>query len=253
MATIELKSGIIGTTAVPISSVYGETAAQKFALGSVYFSEDGRKFRYAKNGAVALGSALMCQAPVEIANHKNVAIGTAAAAGATSLLLSTTLSTTVTKDQYKDGYITIGTGTGIGQCYRIKGHNAGGGASDDITIELYDAVVVGIAANATVTLKANPWNGVLVAATSMTGIPVGVPLIPVTIGYYCWLQVQGPAPMTVDTGDTVVLGANVGKPGTQAVAGTCGVVGTTGADTVYGQCMTVGAADATALVMLNIG
>lgn len=245
---IELKSTMNGDTAVPVASIYEQTATQKFPLGTEFSTQDGRKFRYAKAGAVALVNSYMCQAPVEIAHHKEVVIGTAAAVGDTTLTLSTTLSTAVTKDQYKDGYVLVNKGTGLGQCYRIKGNSAG----TTCTIELYDAVAVAIAKTAEITLKANPWNGVLVAATTQTGIPVGVPLCPITAAYYGWLQVAGPAPVVVDTGDTVVLGAPVGKPGTNAVAGACGVVANDGTCNVYGNCMTVGAADETALVFLTL-
>jgi hypothetical protein len=245
---IEPRSGLNGETAVPVASIYEATTTQKFALGTEYKTQDGRKFRYTKAGAVALVNSYMCQAQVEIAHHKEIAIGTAAAVGATSLLLSTTLSTEVTKDQYKDGYVMVNKGTGLGQCYRIKSHTTG----TTITIELFDAVAVAIANTAEVTLKANPWNGVLVAATTQTGIPVGVPLCPIAAASFGWLQTVGPAPVVVDTGDTVILGAPVGKPGTAAVAGACGVVTNDGTDNVYGNCMTVGAADETALVFLNL-
>lgn len=252
---IELKTGIIGSTAVPVSSIYGETATQKFPIGTQYVTEDGRKFRYAKNGAVALGRALMCQAPVEIAHHKEIVIGTAAAVGDTTLTISTTLSTATTADQYKDGFIIINKGTGLGQTYRVKSNTAG----TTCTVTLYDPVVIAIAATAEFTLKANPWNGVIVSATTQTGIPVGVPLNTVTIGYYCWLQTHGPAGMTVDTGDTVVLGHPVGKPGTNAVAGACGTIDSAVSSSIavlvcniYGNCMTVGAADETALVFLTL-
>jgi hypothetical protein len=58
--------------------------------------------------------------------------------------------------------------------------------------------------------------------------------------------------MTVDTGDTVILGNPVGFPSTNAVAGACGVISTTGTGNIYGNCMTVGVADETALVFLTL-
>jgi len=245
---IELKTGVMGGTAVPISSIYEETVDQKFGLGSLYVTDDERKFRYAKNGAVALGKALMCQAPVEIAHHKGIALGTAAAVGDEQFTISTTLSTATTKDQYKDGYIQIVTGTGIGQIFRVKSNTAG----TTCVVTLYDKVVTACATTDTFTLKANPWNGVLVAANSQTGIPVGVPLAPVTISYYCWIQVSGPSAMIADTTDVTVLGAPVGRSSTQAVPGAVGVVTNDGTDNVYGNCMTAAAAASAIMVFLTL-
>lgn len=249
MAGIELKTGLFnGETGVPVAGVYETSATQKFPLGTEFKMADGSKFRYSKAGAVALTKALMTQSPAEVAHHKEVVIGTAAAIGATTIAIGATLSTATTADQYKDGYILINKGTGIGQMYRIKSNTAGTSPS----LELYHPLVEAIDASTEITLKANPWNSVIALPTTATGVPTGIPLVDVTAAYYFWAQVSGPAPNIVDTGDTVVLGQPVGKPGTNAVAGACGVVANDGTDCVYGRCMTVGAAGEPALVFLTL-
>lgn len=246
--SIELKKGIIGNTAVPLSGIYAETATQKFVLGTEFKMADGTKFRYAKAGASALTKGYMGQSPAEESDHKEIAIGTAADAGDYVLTISTTLSTATTADQYKDGYILINKGSGISQLHRVKSNTAG----TTCTVTLYHPLVEDVDSTDEFTLKANPWNGVVVLPTTATGIPAGVPLIDVTAEYYYWAQVSGPAPLIVDTADTVVIGQPVGKPGTNAVAGACGVVAADGTDIVYGRCMTVGAAAEPALVFLTI-
>jgi hypothetical protein len=56
--------------------------------------------------------------------------------------------------------------------------------------------------------------------------------------------------MTVDTGDTLTIGCACGGPATAAVAGAVGVFAAT--EPFYGQVITIGAADETALINLML-
>jgi hypothetical protein len=77
-----------------------------------------------------------------------------------------------------------------------------------------------------------------------------VPLIGVTIAYYYWSQTVGPAPVIVDTGETIVVGQPVGLPATSAVPGACGVNVTI--TTRWGRVMFVAAAAEAALIDLQL-
>ena len=107
-----------------------------------------------------------------------------------------------------------------------------------------------------ISLNYNAFFKTVVHPTTTATAPVaGVPLCPVAIGYYYWSQVKGPAPVMVDTGDTIEIGSYVGCPRTNAVAGACGPVTTVTTEqlrTVWGRAMSIAAADEPALINLCI-
>ena len=227
-----------------ISSTAKHDVGERLQLGD-------RVFRYGKAGAVALGKALMTQAPAVVTNHKEqvqTAYGWTAGQTVVNVLVG---ATAVTLDQYKDGYAVINKGTGLNQAYKIKSNTAA--VLSGVTIlPLYDAVIIAVAATAEITLVANPYVDTIVAVqTTLTAQAVGVPLVAVTAAYYYWSQVAGPCPMTVDTGDTLVTGNDCGTPATNAVAGTVGV--SSAVLPIYGRVMQfIGTADETALIFLTL-
>ena len=102
------------------------------------------------------------------------------------------------------------------------------------------------------TLKASIWQNTIVAATTITGCPCGVPLVDVTATYWYWSQTGGTCPIIVDDGDTIVVGEPAGKPGTNGDAGAVGVVENDGTDAIYGLVEWIGATDEPALIHLNL-
>ena len=78
---------------------------QQNMLGAIFDLNDGRRYRYCKNGAVALAKAIMAQSSVPIAgNTEEVNTnGTAAIVGDTRLTIG--LTTTVTEDVLVDGFL----------------------------------------------------------------------------------------------------------------------------------------------------
>jgi hypothetical protein len=172
----------------------------------------------------------------------------ASVAGATTVGISTTLSTAMVLNEYADGWLCINDATGEGQVYQIKGNDAGTTGN----IYLWDPLITALATTSEFTLIRNPFHSVVVAPTTKAAPVAGVPLIDVTAAYFFWAQVKGPAPLLVDTGDTVVIGSWVGEPGTRADAGACGVVGDDLTDNVWGVCMSARAATEYALVNLTL-
>lgn len=244
-----LKSSPLTPAEIPFNSIYAESSTQEFALGTKLELADGRIFRYALNGAVALAAGYMCDAKGPVAHHTNIATGAIAAAGQNVVTISTTLSTTMVADEYAEGWFLVNDATGEGQMYQIESNSAGTTG----TVTLKDNLVTALATTSEFTLVRNPYNAVVVSPTTQAAMPVGVPLIAVTASYYCWLQVHGMAPARVDAGDTVIVGDPVGRPATNGTAGGFGVLDASHATAVmYGRVMVVNAADEFAAVFLTL-
>jgi len=245
------KGAGLGVT-VANQDIYEESATQKHALGERLIIGD-RTFRYSKDSGSGITIASMTSGPAHIANHKEV-VQTGYPVDVGSKQVSILLTTTIpTAHQCDNGTLMVNKVSGMGQCYKIKSHSL---AIAPCVVDLYDDVVTAWAETAEITLTANPWSAVAAFPVTSVNIATGVALIGVTANYYFWAQTKGPAPVIVDTDDTVVIGQRVGKPTTHAVAGACGIVGVNTTvsvlDSVWGYCMQVGAAAEPALVYLTL-
>lgn len=235
-------------TLTPAHSIYECSATQKHKLGTLLRVGE-RHFRYAKMGAVAGVAGLMYAAPAAVANHKEqVQTGYTIPIGKLSGVQVLLTTTAPTANQYDDGWLLVNKGTGLSQMVQIKSHDL---STTPCLLELYDALEVATAATSEITLTANKYRAVVAVPTARVAACAGVAVCAVTANYYCWLQVKGPAPLVVDTSETVVLGEPVGYPATPNVAGACGPVGAD-TDETWGICMQVGAAAEPALVDLKL-
>ncbi|MEM2125707.1 MAG: hypothetical protein QXQ53_04850 [Candidatus Methanosuratincola sp.] len=195
-------------------SIYATSAVQKHRLGSRIALPDGRVFYYAKAGATNLVAGKLCCSPAPVANHTDVTVAAAAAVGDTKLYI-TIGATSMSANQYADGYLHANANAPAGNYYKIRSHLAIG-SSGSGWIHLYDPIQEAFTTSSKVTLTVNPFNGVVAAATSLTAPVVGVPIIDVTASHYFWLQTWGPA--AVLTYGTIVIGQNVGPSGSSAGA-----------------------------------
>lgn len=229
-------------------NIWTPHATQKYMLGTILDFDDGRRFRYAKNGAVALTAAYMNQQPAKTANwFEQAQTGTTVPTAGDHEVKVIIGATDPTKDQWAEGWLLVNKGTGIGQMLKIKSNPA----ENDPTIVLAEPVKTAWAATSEISILVNQYNGVIVMPTTATGIPVGVNLTAVTIGYYFWCQTRGPAPVIVDTSETLVIGEPAGYPATPNVAGACGPIGAD-TDSFWGNCMHVGAAAEPAVLDLAL-
>ena len=227
-------------------NIYAQSAEQKEQLGTVRYLEDGRCFAYARAGAVGLaaGKLTQCPAPSSNANNEVLSASQSAAIGARSVTV--TFGGSVTADFYKDGWFHVNDDTGEGHIYRIKGHAAG---TADVEIFLYDTIRVALVASTSEwTATANLQNLVIVAPTTLTSVPAGVPLIPVDINYYFWNQVKGPCPVL--TNGTIVIGNEVGLHST--TAGSVGALTTSDIIGSVGRVLQVNATTEYSLINLAI-
>lgn len=181
-------------------------------LGQRMVTSDGRAFRYARAGTTALVVGNVLQSPAEDTGDENIA-ATAAAVGDTSI---TTAAMTVTANQYAGGYVTVTVTPGLGQTYRIKSHAAYTAAA--ATFQLEDPIEVALTATSRLDFVANPYNSVVVAPTTPTGVIVGVAVNNITASQYGWIQVQGicnvvadAAGVTLATGDVSLSNATAGN------------------------------------------
>lgn len=167
---------------------------QQLALSQEMHFPDGRRFRYAKAGAVAVVVGKLYQAPIPVTNHV-LQTAVAAAAGARTFDLALG-ATAITADQYRDGYVVVdlATNTGFGHMYQIQTHGAVA-SSGTFSIPLRSPLQVAIDTTAnSVSLIPNNYSGVILAvATTPTAVLAGVAAGPIPIGQFGWVQVAGVA------------------------------------------------------------
>jgi hypothetical protein len=247
-------------------------------LGTRGTTPDGRVFRWAKNGAVALVAGLSVSPPAFGLNavcntSEGVKLYTGTTVKTTENVIKITGSfSTVgfSADVYAGGWLLVGATWDVAapMALKIKSHTAavGGGTSysDDTPtyITLEDGVFPSTAFNTSMglALVKSMYNGVL--ATPGIAVPllpaIGVPIVAVTASYYFWLQTWGPCMvrMAEVCSSGLVLGRGVFPSHSAATTG-CYVVGSsnysvTESVSPIGILMTPGAAGGYAVVDLKI-
>ena len=198
------------------NTVYGKagwekvlTSDQRHKLGTRMALADGRVYRYCKNAAVEIAAGRLVQAPVtDTADDMDLAWSAGAAAGGTTITTGTSL--TITKDQYKEGWLYTNDGAGEGQIYPIKSNTAVSGATGCVfTIDEEDGFVIALTATSSLFgVLYNIYDSVIVQPTTITNVAVGVSPTTMTASYYGWLQTWGPCTL-LDYGATWVVGDQI--------------------------------------------
>ena len=135
-----------------------------------------------------------------------------AALAAGSLTVATTTSLTVTKNQYKDGYLFVNDNAAQGEVYRIKSNTAVSSAAGlEIRLDEPDGIRTAFTTGTQFGLMYSPYKDVKIidGNGTMTTGPLGVTTIPVTADYFCWIQTAGPAAV-LSGAATLVVGDAVG-------------------------------------------
>lgn len=157
--------------------------------GVRFNTNDGRQVIMVRNGATeiaaaAIGSGLLVQAPAEITTWNNLAMtvptATPATAGTYQILI-TNAGTKLNVNEYANGYAIVSAGTGIGQTLQIASHQAAA-ASATFLLTLQDPIQVTLDATSSITLVRNPYIGVVVSATGLTGTVVGASFYAIAAG-----------------------------------------------------------------------
>lgn len=226
------------------------SSTQQGQLGNEAQTLDGRRFRYALAGAVALAPGKMNDGATVVANHSNITGGTAAAVGDTKVTI-TLGATAATANQYAGGYVfSNSTSTGQGVGYRIRGHAAIASAGTGV-FYLDEPIQVAWTTTTKVTLFPALYSGAVITPSAATagGPPIGVFTgASLTAAYYGWLQVGGPAPLLSDA-TVFTLGEEV----SQAASGVAGS-GSLKVATLptYGDAMQLGVSGEYKLVALRL-
>ena len=184
-----------------------ETSSQKQKLGTRAVTPDGRVFYYAENSGSAITTSGQIVDGIAAVGAHDMDLA-AAATSASELSFTSGTSLTVTKNQYKDGYVYFNDGPGQGEVYRIKENTAVSSATGlKITVDEPDGIRTALTTSSLFGLMYSPYKDVKIldGDGTMTTGPLGVTTIPVTADYFCWIQTAGPA--------AVLSGAVVGIVG----------------------------------------
>src|SRR3972149_2948980 len=154
-------------------------------LGTRAVTPDGRVFRWALAGGVAIEAGKLVQTMAEI--HSSVFVNGLTVINATVTGVTTitvTMATTIlAADTYKDGYMYIDTSPGQAM-YRVKSHQAAASAADaEFTLYESDEIKNALTSGTTlVGFKRNPYTSVLITPTTITGRVIGATPIKLAIG-----------------------------------------------------------------------
>lgn len=235
---------------------------QRYAIGTLHETWDGKKFRYAKIGGADIAAGLMMQSAPHTAKH--IAIAQTDHANAAGVSIVTCLVTTG-GIAATETFAQLNAIAGGSVSWYTDGTPSSLVQSNDvissvmlsetvIQLELATPLRRAVVVAEFVIITPNRYFKALVAIqTTLTGRAVGVPNVPLSSGNFGWLQTKGPCAMQIDTGDATTIGALVGVPAANAIAGTAGAAtATLFAFPIYGRNMQLGAADKYGIIDLML-
>jgi hypothetical protein len=226
------------STTTASGTVVNSDASLATMVGSKFTTGDGREFVLVQNGAAALIAGNVIQSPAVVsANFVGLSpattsttgyaasLGPIAAAIGGKVIQLATGATAVLANEFAGGYINVVESTGLGQTMKISSNTAASTTSA-FSVVLEDPFTTATASTSRYTLTLNPYgskNGtaltthgvIVVPATTMTGVPIGVTCYPIpastsTVLSYGFIQTKGFC--AVAAGATVALGLDVGVP-----------------------------------------
>lgn len=214
-------------TIPPAQGIYEESTTQHAPLGYRIAFSDGRVYRYASNGTVALS-------PGQPVKPELIAQSSKACAAATAGTYAVTVTTTSAMTTLEDGYLMINDAAGEGIMYRIKEAVANATTSTKTDFTLYDPVATTLTTSSEATIIPNPYKK-LIECSAITDTVMGIPPIAVTaststVTYYFWLQTWGLCPVYMEgtpvAGHVAFLGVGDGVAGATHYSPSIGTVTT---------------------------
>lgn len=219
------------TTSFPATAIRGVRP-----MGTQLMLADGRKYRFALNGAATLviGNNISSAAVLSTDQDMTPLTGTLPTGftgGATlnerAITFTHGAATTVI-NFFAEGYCLVTITPGFADVYKIASHIAlaSAAAGDQINLWPGNAIRRVLTSSSRISLYQCQYSGVIQTAATITGAPVGVAISAPTAGQFCWLQTRGPAG---------VLGVGTLTIGSPAVAllsgGTAGAAAPSSAST----------------------
>lgn len=209
---------INGPTTITATDLYTTTTVPEHRTGAIAWDyNQGKAFRFSLIGTTALVAGNLVQEAVRDTQFVNMAVGTAAVAGATSLQI-TNGTTTIVPTQYLYGTISVYTAGTVVICdeytiFGVTGTLTSGGA---LTVYLDRPLRYAVTTSATVNMFPSPWAGVIVAPTTQTGMIVGGAIFAntastSTVFQYGWVQSHGEYSVLSDS-STYAIGSDLGGP-----------------------------------------
>lgn len=239
-----MESGVRQLTATDLSAV---TSTKQEAYGSVGATADGRRYRYVQYaGTVTAGNLVI--APSLVANHQNISVQSAAAAGSSTVYV-TLGATAATQDQYAEGTLVVGVaGSGVPVIRKIKGNTAGNaGAVIQVFLDGREPLTYALTTSNVVSLAPSLYNGVVTSTTA--GYPVGIVVTSATANQWGWVQAFGPAQVVNDAGGALVALGRIKQ--STSVAGAV-VASTAATDVQLGSILQATATSAAGLAFVNL-
>jgi len=248
--TYHANDTIDGSQGEPLQGIYEQSASQKYKLGTkLVYPQLNKIFRYGKVGGSGLSKALMTTSPAMDAHFVDEAQATSyvnAIVGAYEFLVDIATGSAVAEDALQDATMVVNKSDGIGDVYNIIANKIQ--SSDVLMRILLDSPIRTAWAAATeISIAINKYRGVLVAPTTVSGVPVGVPLIDMTTLYYGWFQSRGYAPILADSSTTLAVGEPVGIGSSAGTVETAVTV-----KQVWGHCVYPPTHSETAIIDLNL-
>ena len=193
----------------PEQGILDMSLTQKYPLGCRFAKKDGRVFRYAKAGAVALVAGNLITSAVlngALTTVQTDLTPAAVAAGAYSVTAAIA-TTEQPKDTFKDGWMAVTDGdaaNAMGDLYLIKSHPL---SATNIILELYEPLKRAITTSSRISLLGNIYEAAIQCDTTPTGVVLGVCPTVVTAEYYFWVQTWGIA--NVLAGGAIAAGLDI--------------------------------------------
>jgi hypothetical protein len=228
---------LTGAISLTSTDIYSNDDVRQHAIGALGMDKHGDLYRYTRLAADVSAGYLLVSLGRE-ANHQNIVLGAAAAAGAYSVEV-TVGATAVDADEYVGGYLAFSDVAPEGEWYRIASHDASAG-SGDITVTLERSLVSAATTSSQVALVRNPWMKPAVSQL-IAERACGVTVVDVDVSEaaYAWLKTKGVAPVLTDTtGYTVGFKVTI----SDEVNGSVGLYSDVDAECVVGQGMQTGTA-----------
>jgi hypothetical protein len=201
--------------AISATDTFTADTTAKYRLGSRAYTTDGRVYHYGGIGGVAAVAGSLYQSSAPVAGNLSQTPA-AAAIGATQVTI-TAITTTVTANQYAEGYLGVDTTPGQGIMYGISSHPAATGGNP-LVLNLYpdESIQVALTASSRVGLMANAYSGLIITPTARTAIIAGWPNVSAALSTFCWIQTYGPVQALINGTPTIT--APVVNSGTTAGA-----------------------------------
>ena len=198
-----------GVPTLYLQGLFEQSATQKQRIGTVRELDDGRRFVYCLSTAAQLAAGVCVSKAIAVQDCTVAAADVTFGGAAGSNKVSVTLTGTPTLNQYRDGWLSIKAGAGLGEMYKIAGNTVDDvPASGRVTLHLYDPInTLWVAANTTIAIHINPYSSVLVnpavadgdATTGerILGATTRIILAGTTAQYF-WAQTWGLATVLLD-------------------------------------------------------